>query len=862
MNLPFYASYDNPVKIKYTIILILSCLCSNILNGQNSLHGKITNVITGETLPGVIVYLSQLKAGTMSDSTGEYNISSIPKGSYTIEARSLSYAKAVKHVLIDGVTIVNFSLSDSSTLSQEVVVTALVNRTDIRHTPVPVTLISHVLLVQGSSTNLVDAISTQPGISAITTGPGVSKPEINGLGYNRVLTLLDGIRQEDFQWGDEHGILIDPYAVYDAEIIRGPASLQYGANAVAGVVSFKSQPSPDNGTLQGNVNSEYQTNNGLFGNSLDIGGNKNGFVWDIRASNEQAHCYSDPKDGYVWGTAFFQSNARVVLALYKKWGFTRLTVSLLHKEIEIPDGNRDSTTRKFEFDTPQPLPGHGNPQYYSSGPLTGQLIPGTGQVYPGMANFLSYKPDISSFQVLDHDLISLQNRINTGKGRILLDIGFTMSHRQEIDTGVVAEENMIVKDIPYSIKYQIEGDSSGLKFTAGFNGMYETMHNGNEPPFPYIGDFEIPNYDLFDMGGFCILQKEYKYLTLSGGLRYDIRLMTAQPMYLSNYDLPEQTEVPAGTPGAWIQFQPFNRSFSGFSGSIGATYQLPKNNYIKLNLAKSFRAPAINELASNEVNPGGNLYELGDRNLKPEEGYQADLALGNNGKDFNFEVDGFCNYIYNFIFSNRITNSHGGDTTALGKSIFQYKANTAIIAGIAAYFNIHPIDAKWIEFDNGFTYIYSFLPGQTDSTQHIPWTAAPRLTSELKFKLTARHNLLGDSYIKIGLAKYWAQNNIYSAYYTELPSYGYTLLNAGIGTNLVNHKNSRVICSFYINATNLLNIAYVDHTARTQYFWAYNGVNDPTNYGKKPSIVTKQSEGIYNMGRNIGFKLVIPIFIH
>ncbi len=442
-------------------------------------------------------------------------------------------------------------------------------------------------------------------------------------------------------------------------------------------------------------------------------------------------------------------------------------------------------------------------------------------------------------------------------------MGYTRSHRQEIDTGVVAEENMIVQDIPYSIKYQVEGDSSGRKLTTGFNGMYETMHNGNEPAYPYIGDFEIPNYHLFDIGGFIIVQKNYTNLTISGGLRYDTRVMSGQPMYLINYNQPNQKEVPAGTPGAITQFLPFNRTFSGFSGSIGATYQLPENNYIKFNIAKSFRAPAINELASNEVNPGGNLYESGDRYLKPEEGYQGDLAYGNNGKEVNFEVDGFCNYINNFIFSNRLTNFRGGDTTALGKSIFQYKANTAIIAGVAAYLNIHPSLLKWIEFDNGFTYIYSFLPGQTDSTQHVPWTPAPRLTSQVKLKIPDRFILfLRGTYIKFGLAKYWAQNNIYSAYYTELPSFAYSLYNTGIGTNFVNPKTSRVICSFYINVTNLMNIAYVDHTSRTQYFWAYNGINDPANYGHKPSIVTNQSEGIYNMGRNIGFKLIFPIYIH
>ena len=841
-------------------LILLSCICFNFVSGQNILLGKISDAKTGEPISGIIVHISQLKLIVFSDSSGEYSISSIPKGTYTVETKSLNYASSTKHITIDDSTILNFLLSDSIFVTKEVVISALGYDNNIQHTPEPVTLVSHIMLDQESSTNVIDALSGQPGISEITTGPGVSKPEINGLGYNRVLTLLDGIRQEDFQWGDEHGILIDPYAVYNAEIIRGPASLQYGANAVAGVVSFNSQPFPGNGTLQGNINSEYQSNNGLIGNSLNLGGNHNGFIWDIRVSNEIAHCYSDPKDGYVWGTAFYESNARAVFALYKKWGFTRLTVSFLHKEIEIPDGNRDSSSRQFEFDTPQPIPGKGNPQYYSNGPLIGQLIPGTGQVYPDRTNFISYNPDIAGYQILDHDLIALQSRINLGHGKMLTDIGYTMSQRQEVDTGVVVEEDMIVNDIPYSIKYQLENDSIGFKLTSGINGMNENMHNGPEAPFPYIGDFEIPNYHLFDIGAYGIFQKDFKRLSVSGGFRYDMRFMSGQPMYLANYGLPEQTEVPSGTLGAWIQFLPFNRTFSGISGSLGGTYQLPGNHYLKLNLAKSFRAPAINELTSNDMGLGEAGYELGNRNLKPEEGYQLDLIYGYNGKDLTIEADGFCNYIYHFIFTDRITNSQGGDTTALGKSIFQYKANTAVISGVTASLDIHPSLIKWLELDNGFTFIYSYLPGQTDSTQHIPWTPAPHLTSDLKFKLRDNHHcILKGTFLKIGLAYFWAQNNIYSANYTEQPSFAYTLWNVSIGTNFVNRKTSKVICSFYMNINNLTNLAYVDHTSRTQYFWSYNSVGNPTNYGVNSAIVTRQSEGIYNMGRNIGFKLVFPI---
>jgi len=574
--------------------------------------------------------------------------------------------------------------------------------------------------------------------------------------------------------------------------------------------------------VQGSVLAEYQTNNGLIGTSEDIAGNNNGFVWDLRISDEQAHCYSDPKDGYVWSTAFREDNARLTLGLEKQWGYSRLTFSILHRTLEIPDGNRDSATGQFKFD-----------------------FPINGQIYPNRNNFLSYDPTHVGYQQVEHDVISWQNSINVGQGRILADFGYEQDHREEIDTGTIPLLNMWQFDIPYAVKYQVESNS-GLKLTTGLNGFYENMHNNVEAPHPYVSVFLVPSYWLFDVGGFAILEKDYKNLTLSGGLRYDTRNETAQSLYLLNPGIAGQEVVTAGTPGAYTNFAGFTSNYSGFSGSLGASYQLPKNSYIKLNIAKSYRAPAITETGENGIHPGTANFEIGDPHLKPEAGYEADIAFGNNGKDINFEVDGFGNYIQNFIFANRT------DSVAQGFPVFRFQSNTAILAGVAAYFNIHPADTKWLEIDNGFTYIYSYMLNATDSTQHVPWTPAPRLTSEVKLKLTDKHNsILKGTYIKFGLQKDWQQTNIYSADWTELPSLPFVLYNAGIGTDFVNPKTSRVICSFYINCTNLTNVAYVDHTSRPQYFLAYNGVS--------PVTVTQQSQGIYNMGRNIGFKLIFPI---
>jgi iron complex outermembrane receptor protein len=140
----------------------------------------------------------------------------------------------------------------------------------------------------------------------------------------------------------------------------------------------------------------------------------------------------------------------------------------------------------------------------------------------------------------------------------------------------------------------------------------------------------------------------------------------------------------------------------------------------------------------------------------------------------------------------------------------------------------------------------------------LPFTPAPRLTSEVRFKLPTGRSCLSNLYIQFGLAHYWAQNNIYSALYNELPSEAYTLYNAGIGTNFVDPKSKRVVCSLFINCTNLFNLAYIDHTSREQYFWAYNSVNNPTNFGATAAVVTQRTQGIYNMGRNVGFKVIFP----
>ncbi len=764
-----------------------------LLPRAQSLSGRVTDAVTHRPVAGASVYFPQLRVGTFSDTSGSYNFSNLPRGTFVVEVQALGYATQNRSVNIGKSGTLDFEAAVSYSTLQPVVITSLGNPTNIQRSPIPVSIVSHDNILQGSYNTVIAEVATQPGVSETTEGVGTTKPQINGLGFDRVLVLTDGLPQEDFQWGDDHGILIDPYAVYDAEVIRGPASLQYGASAEAGVINFKTAPFAPSGTVQGSWLSEYHTNNGYIGDALHVGGNQHGFLYDFRASGELAHSYRNPKDGYVWGSAWNQGNTRLTLGLDKPWGYSRLSLSALGRRIQVPDGNRDSTGR-FLFDFPQGK-----------------------KVYPTLANFLSYDATIASDKILDEYQAWWQNSFRAGKGNIDLDLGFTESVHHDIDTGTVGENNMAVYDIPYSLKYRLSDAEKGFKLTTGINGMYEAEHNLPAPPLPYEPDYEIPDYSNFEIGGYAVAEKTIRALTLSGGLRYDVTDFKGRDLY---------------------GFTPFNNTYAGWSGSIGAAYQLPRNQYVKANISKSFRAPAINELTSNGLNIGSNAFQLGNINLKPEQGYQVDLAYGYAGENVSLEVDAFYNHISHFIFADRT------DSMSSGYPVYEYvSSNTAILTGVSAFINVRLL--KQLEWDNRFTYIYTFLPNATDSTDHLPWIPAPHLHTDLILHL----GIFRNAYIKAGLAKYWEQNNVYSALHTELPSAGYWLFHAGIGTDFVQHASGRVICSFYLNCTNLTNVAYADHLNLAQYFYSLNG---------NVVTVTRQRQGVFDMGRDISLKVVFP----
>ncbi len=338
------------IQVICLVFILLTPFCLSAENAgllKGSLSGRITDKKTGDALPGVSIYFPDLKTGTTTDTSGNYKIANLPQTSVTIQLSYIGYRTILETVDLSSVTVMNFEMEYAATELNEVVVTGLSRSTEQKRNPTPMSVLPKTTLLQNSSTNIIDAIATQPGISQITSGSGISKPVIRGLGYNRVVVVKDGIRQEGQQWGDEHGIEIDEFSVNRIEILKGPASLTYGSDAMAGVINLLPAPSLPQDQVRGNLMLNYQTNNGLAGASANLAGNNHGLLWDLRYSYKTARAYRNRYDGYVYNSGFRENAISLMTGLIRSWGYTNLELSAYNLTPGIIEGLRDSTTGHF-----------------------------------------------------------------------------------------------------------------------------------------------------------------------------------------------------------------------------------------------------------------------------------------------------------------------------------------------------------------------------------------------------------------------------------------------------------------------------------------------------------------------------------
>ncbi len=810
------------LKIIIPIILLASGVSASNL-GKTSLSGKITDITTNEPIFGVTIFIPELKTGAISMFDGSYKIDNLPQTKVLLQITCIGYKTILVTIDLNMTNKRDFKMEPSIKEINTFVVTGTSQATELKRNPVPVSVVDRISISQSASTNAIDLIAKQPGVNAVTTGPNVSKPFIRGLGFNRVLTLFDGVRQEGQQWGDEHGIEVDESAIDRVEVIKGPESLIYGSDAIAGVVNLiPAAPVPD-GVVKSEIISNYQTNNGLYLLSGSNVGNIKGFVFSERVSYKAATNYHNLLDGRVYGTAFREYDINGYIGITKHWGYTHLNYAIFDDNQQIPDGSRDSA-------------GHFTKQIAEEDTIRQTVSP---------TELKSYTISALHQHVQHYKLYSTSNFI-LGDGKLSIILGYQdnirreFSHPQFID---IPGLYLVLQTGTYDVKYYLP-IIHGWNTTVGINGMYQNNKNKGT-------EFIIPNYNLFDVGPFIYTKKIFGPMDISAGIRYDNRsfgndVMFTVPNIIGNQIIGDKQ---VNTVTFYNPFKEYSHSFSGISGSFGLTYNFTEDFLIKANIARGFRAPNIAEISANGVHPGSNIYQMGNPDFKPEFSLQEDFGIFYSTKHVSASVEVFNNDITNYIFNQKLLNDMGQDSVIVqGNQTFKFAQSEARLYGGEASIDIHPHPLDWLHFENSLSVVYALNKGGdgiviNDSNKYLPFIPPIHTHSELKGTWKKMTKLLANTYLKIEMEWYNKQDRIYSAYGTETITPGYILYGAGVGGDVTN-KSGKTLFSVNIVCTNITDVAYQSNLSRLKYFTSPGFPN-----------------GIYNMGRNISFKVVIPIDI-
>ena len=759
------------MKKNIIVYIILFLLIFNTVRSQTTITGKITDKLNNEPLAGATIFIPDLETGTITNESGFYEIKNLPKSKFLIQVKFIGYAQITQFIDLSDQTDYDFALEQSTITTQEVVITGSAISSDINRTSVSVVPLSKNELITAGASNIISCLTTVPGISQITTGGEVSKPVIRGLAYNHVVVLNEGVRQEGNQWGPEHGMEIDQFSAERIEILKGPASLFYGSDALGGVINILETTVPASGSLKGELSTFFSTNNKLSANSLMLEGNKNGFVFGARATYKNAASYKTPTER-VYNSGFNENNYTLMFGFHEKWGFTHVHISQFNAFVGAIEGARDSITHQF--------------------------IDGEGNIIP--ANKLNSRKLELPFNNVQHNKISSISNIILNKGQLKINLGYQSNHRKEFGDNIEKPNvYFLLQTFTCDAKY-ILPVSNGYEIALGVSGMTQMNTNkGNE--------FVVPDYLSQDLGGFGYLKKSINKITINAGLRYDYRTIKGEPLFFDSMFLPAET-------GDTI-FKKFHDNFRAVSGAVGITYFISQKMNAKFNIGRGYRAPNIYELATSAngaaPDPGTFSFNAGNYNLKPETSLQFDGEISANFKCVDAGISAFYNIIDNYIYQRNINNE-----SKLFENqqvpIYRFVQGKSLLKGFECVANIHLV--KWFSIENSIAYVN----GTNISTKiPLPFIPATHSKHELKCNIISNNtSVFSNIWLKAGITHTWKQNR-FDTFETETGSY--TLFNLSVVSDM---KIGKQKLSMFINGENVTNVEYFDHLNRFKVLDIYN----------------------------------------
>jgi iron complex outermembrane receptor protein len=330
-----------------SVMHFLALLLTTLVSGSiGVLAGRVTSS-AGAPIAEVQVSLQELRRSTETDSAGRYSIANVPAGTYTLTFQRIGYAPVVRRVISTGGDVTaDASMKESVVELTGIQVTASANATTSLNSPQPVSVRTGDELRQSQSPTLGETLEGVAGVHNWSTGIGIGKPVIRGLTANRVLVLDDGQRLETAQWGDEHSPNVETANAERIEIIRGPASVLYGSDALGGVINVVQKDLPDAAGgpafLRGSASAAYGSNNAMKDGALGFEGASGTIGFRGAFSGRRSDNVHTP-DYAIWNSGNEAIAGSGTLGTQGSWGSVSASFSQRNEKVELTDEDPAAT---------------------------------------------------------------------------------------------------------------------------------------------------------------------------------------------------------------------------------------------------------------------------------------------------------------------------------------------------------------------------------------------------------------------------------------------------------------------------------------------------------------------------------------
>lgn len=772
-----------PKATAVAVLLLIACVVT--AQEKYLLQGKVFTVENQPIVGANIVQDNSKTPGTTTGNNGSFTFGRLPEGNYRIIFSALGFEKRSIAFYLAGDTSLLIILKPGIVTLSEVEIINDYHEYRRSNDSRPVEVVNEQFIRRNMAGSLMQSLERLPGVNSISIGSGQSKPVIRGLSFNQVVVAENGIKHESQQWGADHGVEVDQFNVERIEVIKGPASLMYGSDAIAGVIDLKQSFLPEPGTLGGTIDLKGQSNNNLGALSAGIHGRKKNLWVKARFTLIDYGDYKVPADSIEYYSYYFRLKDQKLRNSAGKETNGSVAAGWAGDNLNSTLFINNTFSKSGFFANAHGL-----------------------EIRNSQIDFDHSDRDIDlPYQQVNHLKLHSRTMFTALGMDSQLDVSFQKNNRQEFSEAIEhgympappdSLERKFEKET-WSVNYSIKNrETSLISLSGGINA--EIQQNQSEG-----WGFILPSFSRKMAGVFLIGEtRPTERLLVLGGIRFD-----AGTIQIAQYTdwFPSPQDQQDTTPVFKERAHESKLDFSHLSWSTGLVYKT-RGMILKANLGNSFRMPLAKELASDGVNYHMYRFEKGNSGLKPEISYQFDLGMEYSRSNWAVELSPFIGYFPSFIYLNPTYQYYEG------LQVFNYTQSQVMRGG--GELHLHYTLARQLKAGTIAEYVWSRQISGEKKGFGLPMSPPASILFNLTYN-PADFNNFRELYVSADFKRVAAQHEIVPP---EKKTPGYQVVNLSAGTTL---KAGNQVIMLNIRLSNLFNTRYLSHTS----FYRLIGVPEP-----------------------------------